>query len=173
DSAAQGSAVQSRSGGAHGGHGAAPAGPSPEDFRRMTDEFIERNRLPDGSVHPRRLAAPAQPGHEGHADHAAHAEGAATADAPIDILMVAGRWYYLPATLRLEAGELYRLRMMAVDISHGASIQFGKGARMARLRPGSVTQVEMSFLQPGRYFMYCTVYCGPAHELMQAKIEVV
>jgi cytochrome c oxidase subunit 2 len=44
---------------------------------------------------------------------------------------------------------------------------------MARLRPGRVAEVEMSFHQPGRYFMYCTVFCGPAHDVMQAVIEVV
>jgi len=168
--AGQHGAVESSEGGAHGGHGAAAAGPSPEAFRRMTDEFIERYRLPDGTVHPRRLTAQAQPAHDAHS---AHADGTATARGPIDIPMVAGKWYYLPAALRLDAGEAYRFRMMAVDVSHGASIQFGKGARMARLRPGRVAEVEMNFHQPGRYFMYCTVYCGAAHDLMQATIEVV
>lgn len=42
--------------GAHSGHGAAPAGQGAAEFSRMTDEFIARYRLPDGSVHPRRLA---------------------------------------------------------------------------------------------------------------------
>jgi len=160
-------------GGAHGGHGAAPAGTGPEAFRRMTDEFIERYRLPDGTVHPRRLSALAQPGHDAHAAHPTLADNVATPDGPIDIPMVAGKWYYLPAALRLDAGEAYRLRMMAVDVSHGASIQFGTGGRMARLRPGRVAEVELSFHRPGRYFMYCTVYCGAAHDFMQATIEVV
>ncbi|CAG0957165.1 hypothetical protein BURK1_00515 [Burkholderiales bacterium] len=167
-------------GGAHGGHGAAGGGPDPEAFRRMTDAFIERYRLGDGTVHPRRLPAPALPGQDPHAGHAAHAAAgdgmamaAPMADGPIEVPMVAGRWYYLPAALRLDAGEAYRFRMLAVDTSHGASIQFGRGGRMARLHPGREAQLELSFPQPGRYFMYCTVYCGAAHDLMQARIEVV
>lgn len=181
--------------GAHAGHGAATAGgPSAEEFSRMAAEFSERYRLPDGSVYPRRL--PAQPSHSddphaGHhmaamaetpaADpHAGHNMAAApthanpTADAPpIDVLMTAGKWYYLPNTLRLDAGQAYRFRMMALDVSHGASIQFGTGGRMMRLQPGRVTETELVFQRPGRYLMHCTVYCGGAHDLMQATIEVV
>lgn len=188
------------SGGGHAGHGAAAAGPGTEEFRRMTEEFVERYRLPDGTVYPRRLAAAKPAAAAGHGDHAAHgvhgaqdehgdhaaakeaapqqAEGhdhaAMLAEmAPIDVLMVAGQWFYLPAALRLDAGQAYRFRMMALDVAHGASIQLGQGSRMARLRPGSVTDIEMTFHAPGRHFMYCTVYCGQAHDLMQARIEVV
>ena len=168
-------------GGDHGGHGAAAAGPDPDEFRRMTDEFIERYRLPDGVVHPRLLEAQPKTGHDGHAApatdnaHAAHA-GPATDDAhgaPIDVLMSAGQWYYLPAALRLDAGQPYRFRMMALDVSHGASIQFGNGGRLVRLRPGRITEIGMTFERPGRYLMLCTLYCGAAHDRMQATIEVV
>lgn len=189
-------------GGGHGGHGGAVEGPSPDEFSRLTAEFIERFRLPDGSVHPRRLAAAPQPAHDDHAGHAddhasaghqadpAHAHASAghpagqqqqhanhaapAADgAPIDVLMAAGKFYYLPNALRLDAGQPYRFRMMALDASHGASIQFGQGGRMMRLRPGRLTESEMTFHQPGRYLMICTVYCGAAHDMMQASIEVV
>ena len=181
-------------GGGHGGHGAATAGPSADEFSRMTAEFIERWRLPDGSVYPRRLAEAAAPAQDAHAamghgpapvdehaamghepvvqdEHAGH--GAPAADgAPIDVLMTAGRFYYLPNALRLDAGQAYRFRMMALDASHGASIEFGRGGRMMRLRPGRLTETEITFHQPGRYLMICTVYCGAGHDLMQATIEV-
>lgn len=185
----------------HAGHGGATTGPSPEEFSRMSAEFIERYRLPDGSVHPRRIAAApsvhdmhAMPGLEGmpgmqrmtamqrmpgeepaqHAEHPGHgaASPAAPDDGPIDVLMTAGKWYYLPAALRLDVGQTYRFRMMTPDVTHGASIQFGTGGRMMRLQPGLVSEAELTFTQPGRYLMHCTVYCGPAHDMMQATIEV-
>lgn len=234
-------------GGGHGGHGASQAGPTPEEFRRMTEEFIERYRLPDGTVHPRifaavppgpdegaralrdpnehsgheaqsagtmdhgamdhgamdhgamhhaatdtQVAGAAGPAHGGHgmrshgaadsmpamargaAQHGAHAGAGGTADAgdPLDVYLAAGMWYYLPNALRLDAGRPYRFRMMALDESHGASIQFGGGARMVRVRPGRVTEAMLTFPKPGRYLVYCTVYCGPAHDTMQATIEV-
>ena len=106
-----------------------------------------------------------------HAPHE-HAADASAEAAPIEVLMTAGKWYYLPNVLRLDVGQAYRFRMMALDISHGASIQFGKGGRMMRLQPGRLSEAELTFQRPGRYLMYCTVYCGGAHDLMQATIEV-
>lgn len=174
-------------GGAHDGHGASAAGPDSKEFSRLTAEFSERYRMPDGSVYPRQLAtAPTDHNdpHAGHdmqdmaapADpHAEHGDAAVTTagSPPIDVLMTAGRWYYLPNMLRLDAGQPYRFRMMALDITHGASIQFGKGGRMMRLQPGQLSETEFTFQKPGRYLMLCTVYCGAAHDMMQATIEVV
>lgn len=174
-------------GGGHGGHGAAAGGPGSEEFSRLTAEFSERYRMPDGSVYPRRLAAARPAGddpHAGHdmtrmafpvASHAEHDETSATAAPapPIDVLMTAGKWYYLPHVLRLDVGQPYRFRMMALDVTHGASIQFGQGGRMMRLQPGQLTETELTFHKTGRYLMHCTVYCGQAHDMMQATVEVV
>ena len=173
--------------GGHGGHGAPAAGPDSREFSRLTADFSERYRMPDGSVYPRRLAAVADQHDDPHAGHdmqnmavpadphASHGDAAVTTVslAPIDVLMTAGKWYYLPNVLRLDAGQPYRFKMMALDITHGASIQFGKGGRMMRLQPGQLSQTELTFRKPGRYLMHCTVYCGQAHDLMQATIEVV
>ena len=42
--------------GAHAAHGGGAAqGPSVDEFSRMTAEFAERYRMPDGSVYPRRM----------------------------------------------------------------------------------------------------------------------
>lgn len=216
---------------AHGGHGGTAAGPTADEFRRAVAEFVERYRMPDGSVYPRPLAAApalmaadhgqAMPmmTHGSHAtgagshgasatsaggtarDHASHGAGhgapapdqpaqhgaaqgrdsAATPagagghgpDGPIDVYILAERFAYEPAHLRLDAGVAYRLRMMAADVSHGASIQLGHGSRMIRLRPDTVTEIEASFPRSGSYLVYCTVYCGAGHDLMQGRIDVV
>jgi cytochrome c oxidase subunit II len=187
--------------GGHGGHGAAPDGSTTENFRRSAAEFIERYRMADGSVYPRRLAAGSMPAmkHDGHTmpmagdgdaaatgshgmQHAmpaalsapAHGDGHDGAEtAPIDVYLLAEKWFYEPSDLRLDVGVPYRFRMLAADVSHGASIQFGRGARMIRLRPDTVAEMDVSFTRPGRYLVYCTVYCGQAHDQMQARIDVV
>jgi heme/copper-type cytochrome/quinol oxidase subunit 2 len=155
-----------------------------DGFRRSAAEFIERYRMPDGSVYPRLLApdpvANAHAGHtmaaappaDGHGD--AHGgAGAMAATQPIDVYLLAERWFYEPSDLRLDVGVDYRFRMLAADVSHGASIQFGSGARMIRLRPDTVAEMDVSFTSPGSYLVYCTVYCGQAHDVMQARIEVI
>ncbi len=188
--------------GGHGGHGAsAVAAPDPQEFSRQSAEFSERFRLPDGRVYPRRIETIGANTMDPHAAH--NMNGAAMAmatpasapvalnhdgavaiatqiaaptmgkDDPIDILMTAGKWFYLPNALRLDAGQRYRFRMMALDVGHGASIQFGRGGRMMRLPPGRVTETELRFARPGRYLVHCSVYCGEAHDVMQALIEVV
>jgi cytochrome c oxidase subunit II len=106
--------------------------------------------------------------HDAHSE-SLHAEG----DAPVDVYLIAEKWFYEPAHLRLDVGVAYRFRMMAADVSHGASIQFGRGGRMVRLRPNRVTEMVATFDEPGSYLVYCTVYCGGAHDAMQARIEVV
>jgi len=175
--------------GAHAAHGGgASQGPSAEEFSRMTAEFAERYRMPDGSVYPRRMATPAVAAADPHAGHnmapampaepdvhATHGsvEAPGGKEQAIDVLMTAGKWFYLPNTLRLDAGQAYRFKIMAVDIAHGASLQLGKGSRMMHLQPGRITEAALTFEKPGRYLMYCTVYCGEAHSLMQATIEVV
>jgi cytochrome c oxidase subunit II len=148
-----------------GGHGASP-GMSPEEFRFEHDFFIEKYTQKDGSVNP-------------HAPRDAHGHGQAgtghehgTATAPVDVYLMAQKFAYSPDILRLNAGVPYRFRMMADDITHGASIQLGAASRIIRLRPNVVTEQTLTFTQPGEYLVYCTVYCGPAHDAMQGRIVV-
>lgn len=175
-----------------GGHGAVAAGPDADAFRSEVADFIARFGQADGSVYPRReamvareMAAPgmvmaphaATPAmdHGRDGGHAEQSEAMTLDDhaAPISIPMLAERWFYEPAHLRLDAGTTYRFRLMATDIPHGASIQFGRGSRMIRLRPGTVTELDLTFEKPGSYLVYCTAYCGTGHDAMQARVDVV
>jgi len=182
----------------HGGHGGSGA-MDPEEFLRRHGEFVERFKQPDGSVapgHPGAHAAPS-PGkpaapagqHDAHdaprqgdlvagvrpgSDHAGHGSAAAGsgAAAPVDIYLLAFRFGFDPDEFRLEAGRPYRFRMMASDVAHGASLQLGGGSRIIRVRPNVVTDQTITFLRPGSFLVYCTVFCGPAHDAMKGRIIV-
>jgi cytochrome c oxidase subunit II len=166
----------------HADHGAA-AGPAPEEFQREAEEFIARHRLADGSVQPDSGSdaassgamaghSHAASGHQAMPTHGAAAAPAQTGGAPVDVYLLAQRWSFDPAVLRLRAGGSYRLRMMAVDVSHGASFQLGSASQIIRLRPGVVDDRLVTFTRPGEYLIYCTVYCGPGHDRMSAKLIV-
>lgn len=132
---------------------------TPEAFEARVQEFIQRFGAPDGSVRPRLADAArdttSDPAHAGHAplahdNHgaAAHGDHSATtphaeSPAPIDVWLQAGQFFFAPWHLRLEAHQPYRFRMMATDVAHGASVQFGRGGRMIRLRPGQLVDTEM------------------------------
>jgi heme/copper-type cytochrome/quinol oxidase subunit 2 len=62
--------------------------------------------------------------------------------------------------------------MMALDVSHGASLQLGRGSHIIRLRPGVMAERELTFTRPGEYLVYCTVYCGLGHDHMSATVIV-
>lgn len=165
--------------GGHGGHGAA-RGPTTDEFRRLTEEFIGRYRQDDGSVRvdaaaPSEGAAmstiPDQGGHAGH-DMASMSDPAIAPAAPTDIYLLARQWSFEPDVLRLRTNVPYRFRMMAVDASHGASLQLGKGSRIVRLRQGAVVQQELTFTRPGEHLVYCTIYCGIGHDRMSGRIIV-
>lgn len=188
--------------GAMAGHGMGPSGPTVEEFRATVTDFVGRFGQPDGSVYPQRqaegamapmqmdtttsgMAMPTDPSAPAM-DHALHGTGAMATDAeaingemgdhhagPIDVYMLAEQWFYEPAHLRLDTGTSYRFRMMAADVPHGASIQFGHGARMIRLAPNTVTEIALTFERPGSYLVYCTAYCGAGHDGMQARIDVI
>ena len=155
---------------AGGGHGAGGAS-SPEEFRRGVEAFAARYRQPDGSVKPGG-AGGASAAHASHgmahgADQAAEAAGG-----PDDVYLMAYQWGFEPAVLRLEANRPYRLRMMAVDVSHGAAIQLGRGSRIVRLRTNTWVEQTTTFARPGEHLVYCTVYCGPGHARMQGRLIV-
>jgi cytochrome c oxidase subunit II len=185
------------SGGHSGGHGAAPAQEAKariEAFRALAERFAEQHKLPDGSVRPARpkpvRAAPKSDAHgrsdDGHSHARPHGERGATKqeavpaaqpeaaseEGPIDVYLMAYQFGFLPAVLRLEAGVPYRFHMMAVDVAHGATVRVGPAARVVRLRPGVLVEQELTFQRAGEHLLYCTVYCGLAHDRMQGKIVV-
>ena len=173
------------------GHGGVNMAADVDAFRAEVARFIERFTQEDGTVYPRLgaggpqandphmtgmdmsgadMAAAPTDGHASQDDQ--HGQGEDTAGAPVDIPMMAERWYFEPGVLRLDPGTAYRFRMMTADVTHGASIQFGQGARMIRLSPGTVAELELTFTNPGSYLVYCTSYCGAGHDGMQARIVV-
>ncbi|MEK0082347.1 hypothetical protein [Benzoatithermus flavus] len=177
-------------GGGHGGHGLAGM-PDNAAFRAEAEAFIERYRLPDGSVQPpmpggaRLNAVMPTAGHEGHAgmvmpgmappahDHdAGHDDPPVPTGDPVDVYLLVQQWLFEPSVLRLTAGVPYRLRMLSLDVGHGASLQLGLGSRIVRLRPGLPSDLLVRFERPGEHLLYCTVYCGLGHDRMHGRIIV-
>jgi len=111
---------------------------------------------------------PQAPADEGHATALAD-PGAIQ---PIDLYLHAYRFAFAPDDIRVAVGQPYRLRIMSSDITHGASLQLGRGSRIIRLRPNVVNEQTITFNRPGPVLIYCTTFCGPAHDAMKARILV-
>lgn len=166
----------------HGGHGA-PGAMTPEEFRAGHERFLQ-SQTQTAAADPHAMTGHTMEGHamEGHAmaestmaehgQHGGHDPAPAASGDPTDVYLLAQRFAYSPDVVFLKAGQPYRFRMMAEDVTHGASIHLGGASRIIRLRPGVVNEQTLTFTRPGEYLVYCTVYCGQAHDAMQGRIVV-
>jgi cytochrome c oxidase subunit 2 len=188
--AAAGQAMADMSNMTGGGHMSA------DDFMRRHTDFLQRFQDADGAVRPVAAGsavasthAPAVMGmgdsHAGDGemsmpmpraatpaighDHAAAQPQAFSAS---EVYFLAGRFSFEPDRLHLQTGQLYRFQMMAIDVAHGASIAFGQASRIVRLRPDTVTTLDLTFREAGTHLVYCTVYCGLGHDGMHGLITV-
>ncbi len=81
----------------------------------------------------------------------------------------AGGWS--PADLTVQAGESLRLRLTSDDVVHSFAI--GQSDRPpVDILPGEVTEIELTFDEPGTYTYYCTRWCGSNHWRMRGTITV-
>jgi len=79
---------------------------------------------------------------------------------------------FQPENIRVAAGERVRLRFYVPDVTHGIAIGPGLGLDLGHVDPGQVKEIEVSFDQPGRYALYCNIWCSPNHWRMRGTIEV-
>jgi mono/diheme cytochrome c family protein/plastocyanin len=80
-----------------------------------------------------------------------------------------GGW--LPGNLSAEVGIPLKLHLTSDDVMHG----FAVGRQPwppVDVEPGQVTEVTLTFDEPGTYTYYCTRWCGPNHWRMRGSIEV-
>jgi len=80
-----------------------------------------------------------------------------------------GGW--TPSTIRAKVGVPLHLRLTSDDVMHSFAI--GQSDTLAvDVLPGQMTDVTLTFDQPGTYTYYCTRWCGPNHWRMRGTIEV-
>ena len=131
---------------------------SVEQFQQITDDFIQSNLQDDGAVMPPMINQEManMPGHHSRSE----------------VYMTAFKWGFAPNLIRLKANHPYRFRMMSTDVTHGASINLGTGSLMIRLPHGTIVDNELTISEPGEYLIYCSYYCGIAHDHMKATLIV-
>ena len=81
----------------------------------------------------------------------------------------AGGW--TPDVLHAQVGQPLHLRLTSDDVMHGFAVG-QMGTQSVDLEPGKVTDVTLTFQQPGTYTFYCTRWCGVNHWRMRGTIEV-
>ncbi len=76
-----------------------------------------------------------------------------------------------PDVIQAEVGKPLRLSLTSDDVVHSFAVgQMDMEA--VDVEPGKVTDVTLTFDEPGTYTFYCTRWCGPNHWRMRGTIEV-
>jgi len=80
-----------------------------------------------------------------------------------------GGW--TPESLTAVVGQPLRLRLTSDDVMHSFAI--GQSDQPpVDVKPGEISEVTLTFDQPGKYTFYCTRWCGINHWRMRGVIEV-
>lgn len=81
-------------------------------------------------------------------------------------------WSIRPQAVRV--GRPVELRLRSRDVNHGFGLYRPDGVllKQAQVMPGREQRLVYTFPRPGTYRVLCLEYCGFAHHLMEATIEV-
>jgi len=91
-------------------------------------------------------------------------------DGSVTVVAVAEMFRFEPAVMRVPLGKPVRFRITSPDVVHGFQV-VGTNANVMAI-PGYVTELELTFPQPGEYLVVCNEYCGLSHHLMSATLIV-
>jgi cytochrome c oxidase subunit 2 len=84
--------------------------------------------------------------------------------------MTAKQWEFDPPTITVSQGDLVRLNISSIDVSHGFAIpEFGVNQR---LEPNNTATVEFSADKKGTFRFFCSVICGAGHSDMSGTLVV-
>lgn len=81
-------------------------------------------------------------------------------------------WRITPSVVR--AGRPVEFQLRSRDVNHGFGLYDAREVllKQAQVMPGREQRLVYTFRRPGTYRILCLEYCGFAHHLMQASIEV-
>ena len=89
---------------------------------------------------------------------------------PRVIAMVAKKFEFVPAEIRVRQGETVTLRLTAPEVPMG--INFADFGRRADIVPGKPTTLQLTPDKAGRFTFVCDVFCGSGHEDMSGTLVV-
>ena len=88
-------------------------------------------------------------------------------------MLVVEQGGFVPASVRVRAGEPVHFRLHGGDVAHAVAFGPGVGVESGVIAPGERRTVTLTFEQPGVYTYYCNLWCSREHWRMRGVIEVV
>lgn len=91
-------------------------------------------------------------------------------DGDYDVVMIARTWAFEPAEIELPVGATAHFKIVSMDVVHGFRIPDTNANAM--IIPGQITELEVTFDEPGPHSVICHEYCGIQHHVMGGRIDV-
>jgi cytochrome c oxidase subunit 2 len=104
-----------------------------------------------------------------------HSVRRAALGAPAVTVELAGvQWAWRLSRGAVPVGVPVEFAVTAEDVNHGVGIYDPRGTLVAQVQamPGYTNRLLYRFREPGRYTLRCLEYCGVAHHVMIADLEV-
>ncbi len=84
--------------------------------------------------------------------------------------MTAKQWEFQPSTITVNKGDLVKLSVTSVDVSHGFGLPDFNVSEF--LSPGKTVNIEFVADKVGSYSFFCNVACGVGHSGMRGVLIV-
>ena len=84
------------------------------------------------------------------------------------------QWSWEFSTDQIEVGVPIEFRVTTADVTHGFAIYAPDGRIVVQTQamPGYTNKILYTFDRPGTYLVRCLEYCGLAHHVMEAPLNV-
>lgn len=91
------------------------------------------------------------------------------------VTVVGHQWSWEMSTDQVNAGAPVEFDVTSADVNHGFAIYAPDGRIVIQTQamPGYTNKILYTFDQPGTYLIRCLEYCGLAHHVMEAQLNVV
>jgi cytochrome c oxidase subunit II len=86
------------------------------------------------------------------------------------IKIVAKKFEFVPAEIRVKKGETVTLRFSAPEVPMGAN--FADFKQRVDIVPGKTSTLRLTFERAGSFEFVCDVFCGSGHEEMSGTLIV-
>lgn len=93
------------------------------------------------------------------------------ADGSVTVRMIAQQYLFIPHCILVPAGVPVHLRITSADAVH--SLAFNGTEYLVKVSPGTVSEAELQFPNPGEYKTACREFCGAGHYAMRSELKVV
>lgn len=92
-------------------------------------------------------------------------------DGSVTVRMVAQQYLFVPHCILVPAGTPVHLRITSADAVH--SLAFNGTDYNVKVLPGTISEAQLRFPNPGEYKMPCREFCGAGHYAMRSRLVVV